>query len=86
MSGGQQLVKMANDIGDFFRAEPQREVAVAGIANHIRSFWTPKMRSKLIAQMQHGETGLDDLPRAALLSLVDHPNFKPAQPPGGDAG
>ena len=86
MSGAEHLVKMANDIGDFFRAEPQREVAVAGIANHIKSFWTPKMRSKLIAQMQHGEAGLDDLPRAAVLSLIENPHSKPAQPPGGDAG
>jgi formate dehydrogenase subunit delta len=86
MSGQQHLVKMANDIGDFFRGEHQRDLAVAGIANHIRSFWTRKMRDKLIAQMQHGETGLDDLPRAALLSLMEHPNTKPNQPPGGDAG
>jgi formate dehydrogenase subunit delta len=86
MSGREQLVQMANDIGNFFRAEPQREVAVAGIANHIKSFWTRRMREKLIAQLEHGETGLDDLPREALRSLMEQPHAKPSHSPGGDAG
>jgi formate dehydrogenase subunit delta len=63
------LVQMANDIGNFFRAEPEREDAVAGIANHIAKFWTKSMRRKLAA---HGEEGLDDLPREALRRLAAH--------------
>ena len=65
--GAQQLVKMANDIGRFFRAEPVREDAIAGIANHIDKFWTKRMRQKLAA---HGESGLDELPREALRRLA----------------
>ena len=42
--GAEHLVQMANDIGNFFRAEPVREDAVAGIANHIAKFWTKRMR------------------------------------------
>ena len=34
------LVQMANDIGNFFRAEPLREDAVGGILNHIEKYWT----------------------------------------------
>jgi formate dehydrogenase subunit delta len=86
MSGGEHLIQMANDIGNFFRAEPRREVAVAGIANHIKSYWTRRMRDKLLAQVEHGEAGLDDLPREALRSLVEQPSAKPLTPPGGDAG
>jgi formate dehydrogenase subunit delta len=86
MSGSQHLVDMANDIGNFFRAQPKREDAIAGIANHIRSFWTRRMREKLIGHVQHGDDGLDPLPREALLYLSEHPAFKPKQPPGGDAG
>ena len=48
------LVKMANDIGHFFRAEPQREDAIAGISNHIARYWTKRMREKIAAHMQHG--------------------------------
>ena len=69
-SGSQHLVKMANDIGHFFGAEPEREDAIAGIANHIAKFWTKRMRDKLTAQVQHdGDAGLDELPREALRRL-----------------
>jgi len=71
MSGGyDQLIQMANDIGNFFRAEPVREDAITGIANHMAKYWTHRMRDKLIAQVQHGGEGLDDLPRAALERLM----------------
>ncbi len=86
MSGTQHLVDMANDIGNFFRAQPRREDAIAGIANHIKSYWTRRMREKLIVQVEHGADGLDPLPREALRFLEEHPAFKPKQPPGGDAG
>ena len=68
--GAEHLVKMANDIGNFFRAEPVREDAVAGIANHIDKFWTKRMREKLNAHIKKaGESGLDELPREALRRL-----------------
>jgi formate dehydrogenase subunit delta len=81
--GSEHLVKMANDIGNFFRSEPAREDAVAGIANHIAKFWTKRMRQKIAA---HGEDGLDDLPREALRRLADHRVPETPEEPGGDAG
>ena len=33
-AGAEHLVRMANDIGNFFRAEPVRDDAVAGIAEN----------------------------------------------------
>ncbi|MGA2341853.1 MAG: formate dehydrogenase subunit delta [Steroidobacteraceae bacterium] len=93
MSGGghdgtEHLVQMANDIGNFFRSEPERKDAVAGIANHITRFWTPRMRQKLMAHVQkHGTGGLDELPREALQVLAkQQPGDRPPEPPGGDAG
>ncbi len=77
------LVRMANDIGNFFRAEPVREEAISGIANHISKYWTKSMRKKIAA---HGESGLDDLPREALRRLADHTVADMDEPPGGDAG
>jgi formate dehydrogenase subunit delta len=87
MSGtdAKHLVQMANDIGNFFRAQP-RDEAIAGIANHIRSFWSPQMRKKLMGQLDTEVVGLDDLPREAMRSLSEHPTDKPHHPPGGDAG
>ena len=77
------LVKMANDIGDFFHGEPVREDAIAGIANHIAKFWTPRMRQKIAA---HGEAGLDELPREALRRLAQGAAPAAKEHAGGDAG
>ena len=69
-SGSQHLVKMANDIGRFFGAEPEREEAIAGIANHIAKFWPQRMRDKLAAHIKGaGDASLDELPREALRRL-----------------
>ncbi|MFL9861655.1 formate dehydrogenase subunit delta [Paraburkholderia madseniana] len=45
----QNLIDMANRIGDFFDSMPDREEALAGIADHIRRFWEPRMRRALLA-------------------------------------
>jgi formate dehydrogenase subunit delta len=77
------LVRMANDIGNFFHGEPVREEAIAGIANHIVKFWTKRMRARLVA---HGESGLDDLPREAMHRLGKSEPRPTPEPDGGDAG
>jgi formate dehydrogenase subunit delta len=85
--GPEQLVKMANDIGHFFRAEPEREDAIAGISNHIDKFWTKRMREKLRAHLDRGgDNELDDLPLEAVKRLLAQRAFAgaastPAGPP-----
>jgi formate dehydrogenase subunit delta len=68
----ERLVQMANDIGHFFAAEPQRTDAIAGIANHIRRYWDPRMRRQILAHLQAGGEGLEELPREAVASLQPH--------------
>jgi formate dehydrogenase subunit delta len=68
-SGSDHLIQMANDIGNFFRSQPRREDAIAGIANHIANFWTKRMREKLMARLEQREQGLDELPLEALKRL-----------------
>ena len=65
MSSIEHLVQMANDIGAYFHAEPDRADAVAGIANHIGKYWTPRMRQQIVQHLHEGGAGLDDLPREA---------------------
>ena len=36
------LIHMANRIGEFFQAMPDRAEAVDGVATHIRKFWEPR--------------------------------------------
>jgi formate dehydrogenase subunit delta len=64
----EHLVAMANDIGNYFRSQPRND-AVAGIATHIKRYWTPRMREKLNAYLAKGNAGLDELPRAAIDEL-----------------
>ncbi len=48
------LIRMANQIGTFFEAMPDRAEALEGIAQHIRKFWDPRMRKALLAQVDGG--------------------------------
>lgn len=45
------LVRMANQIGAFFEAMPERPEALENAARHIRSFWAPPMRRALLEQV-----------------------------------
>ncbi|MBC7735546.1 MAG: formate dehydrogenase subunit delta [Bacteriovorax sp.] len=48
------LVRMANQIGGFFEAMPDRTEALEGIAQHIRKFWEPRMRREFLAHVEGG--------------------------------
>jgi formate dehydrogenase subunit delta len=53
-------VRLANDIAAQFRHRPTGEAAGA-VAEHLRSFWDPRMRTQLIAHVEAGGAGLDPL-------------------------
>jgi len=62
-----RLIKMANEIGAFFEAEPDRAVALEGVANHIERFWEPRMRRELLRWVdEHNGEGLKELVLAAI--------------------
>ncbi|MDE2394939.1 MAG: formate dehydrogenase subunit delta [Burkholderiales bacterium] len=53
------LVEMANRIGEFFQAMPDRAEAEAGIVEHLRKFWEPRMRMQLLGHLdEHDGAGL----------------------------
>jgi len=64
-----KLVRMANQIGHFFQSQPHDE-AVAGIVDHLRSFWTPKMRRQIADHAMAGGAGLDPLTLEAVRRLA----------------
>ena len=51
----ENLVSMANQIGTFFSAYPDRQEALDGIATHIHKFWEPRMRLRLIEAVVAGQ-------------------------------
>ncbi len=62
-----KLIKMANQIGAFFEAMPDREQAMQGIAAHIERNWEPRMRTALIQHIsENGNSELSPLVRDAL--------------------
>jgi len=79
----ERLVSMANDIGAFFDADPDKVEAAKGVANHLRRFWDPRMRRQIVAHYRSGGTGLKDVTRAAVSMLADEapsPDPAPARP------
>lgn len=68
MSHDNKLVYMANQIGHFFGPQSE-EKAVAGIAEHIRRFWEPRMRAAIQKHIDAGGEGLEPRVRKALSSL-----------------
>ncbi len=59
-----RLIHDANEIAKYFAAYP-REEAIAGIADHIRKFWDPRMRSELQSMLAQNEASLNELVKEA---------------------
>ena len=57
----ESLVRMANQIGVFFEAMPDRAEACDGIAQHLRKFWEPRMRRQFLAHVDAGTADLHPL-------------------------
>lgn len=53
------LVVKANSIGDFFAAMPDRDAALADVADHIRKFWEPRMRRRFMDFVDAHPNGRD---------------------------
>ena len=61
------LIKMANQIGQFFESMPDREQAKADIASHLKRFWEPRMLKAILAAIDKAEAGdLDPIVRDAI--------------------
>ena len=67
MQDVQRLVKMANQIADNFGFHDD---TVARTADHLRRFWAPSMRDKLVDFEAAGGAGLNEAARAAVRSLA----------------
>ncbi|MCB5184948.1 formate dehydrogenase subunit delta [Methylobacillus gramineus] len=75
----EHLVKMANQIGDFFRSYPDQEQAKQDIASHLTRFWAPQMRQQILDHIaQTTDTGLQPL---VLNAIREHVHIKNAAQP-----
>jgi formate dehydrogenase subunit delta len=51
----EHLIRMANQIGDFFSSQPDESEAMEGCANHIARSWERRMRHELAAILKTAE-------------------------------
>jgi formate dehydrogenase subunit delta len=72
-----KLVRMANQIGDFFAPMPKGEAAL-GVATHLRRYWTPKMIRELIEAIDGGRTDLNATAARGVSALRPEPRGSPA--------
>jgi formate dehydrogenase subunit delta len=63
------LVEMANDIGNYFTSEPQREEAINGILNHIQRFWEDRMQKQIVDYLDEGGEELSPMVKEAVSRL-----------------
>jgi NADH-dependent formate dehydrogenase delta subunit FdsD len=79
-----RLVKMANQIGDFFAPYPDRSQVVMSIATHLKNAWEPRMRRQIIEYVdQSGGPDLKPQVRDAILTL-ERPQAVQGEAPGDD--
>ena len=65
-----RLTTMANQIGAFFRVQGE-VAAVAGVEDHLRKFWDPRMRRQIVEHLNAGGEGLEPAVRVAVARLAE---------------
>jgi formate dehydrogenase subunit delta len=66
------LIKMTNEIGDFFAGADSKdpEAAARDVANHLKRYWDPRMRVQMLKYYEErGGAGLTDLGKRAVALL-----------------
>jgi formate dehydrogenase subunit delta len=64
------LIKMANEIGDFFAGTTDADAAARDVANHLTRYWEPRMRAQMLKYYEErGGAGLSDIAKAAVALL-----------------
>jgi formate dehydrogenase subunit delta len=76
------LIKMANEIGDFFAGASDPESAPRDVATHIRRYWEPRMRAQMLKYYEQRQgAGLSDLAKNAVGLLYAASKAEAAAPP-----
>ncbi|HWT28240.1 MAG TPA: formate dehydrogenase subunit delta [Methylophilaceae bacterium] len=58
----ERLITMANQIGEFFRANPDSAQAKEDIVNHLKKFWAYNMRQQILVHVQEKQgAGLEPI-------------------------
>ncbi|MGH8244573.1 MAG: formate dehydrogenase subunit delta [Steroidobacteraceae bacterium] len=66
----QRLVAMANDISNFFGADPDPAAAAEQVAAHLKKFWEPRMREEIRRHVSQGGEGMSSIAIQAVKKLA----------------
>lgn len=69
------LITMLNQIGSFFISQPNQEQATHDLAEHVRLFWEPRMRTSIfdyLAQHPDGKSSEGELMPIVLSALTKY--------------
>jgi formate dehydrogenase subunit delta len=78
------LIKMTNEIGEFFAGTAPPAEAASAVANHLKRYWEPRMRAQMLAYYEQRQgAGLTDLARTAvgLLAAASRTGAPAGAPP-----
>ncbi len=65
------LIRMANDISNFFDADPDKTIATEGVKNHIMRNWELRMRQQIVEHLKsHEGEGLSPLAKSAIAQIT----------------
>jgi formate dehydrogenase subunit delta len=80
-----RLISMVNQIARFFESQPGGQTAEQ-TANHLKSFWDPRMRADLVRHLQAGGAGLTPIATAAAVLLDQSATQHAARAPSAGTG
>ena len=69
------LITMLNQIGSFFISQPNQEKATHDLAEHVRLYWEPRMRTSIfdyLAQHPDGKSSEGELMPLVLTALTKY--------------
>ena len=79
-----KLVRMANQIATEFGNQRGADPAAA-TWDHLWHFWDPRMCTQIVAYLDQGGAGLNDIARRAVMMLRDESAVPPQAPATGFA-
>ncbi len=76
------LIKMTNEIGDFFTGASDSQQAARDVANHLKRYWEPRMLKQMLSYYEQRQgAGLTDLGKSAVGILYAASKAAPGGPP-----
>ena len=80
------LIKMANEIGEFFASTGDKAEATKSVATHLRKYWEPRMRAQIIRYYEERSgAGLSDIALGAV-NMLREASPAAAPPPAAPKG